>query len=92
MSSLKPLTPYVLLVLLDDLLGPNMNPAAIHARLLERADLVQQVPYISAVIKEALRLHPPSGTARKIPAGSGFTVCLPNGKQECLDGLHIYAC
>lgn len=27
-----------------------------------------------------------------IPPGSGFTVRMPNGQQECLDGLLVYNC
>ncbi|KAF7523251.1 hypothetical protein G7054_g11825 [Neopestalotiopsis clavispora] len=77
---------------LDSLLGTDNNPATIRIRLAERVDLAQQMPYISAVIKETLRLHPPGGTARLIPAGSGFFVRLPSGEQQCLDGLLVYNC
>lgn len=35
---------------LNNLLGPDSSPATVRARLLERVDLVQQMPYISAVI------------------------------------------
>ncbi|KAI0895396.1 cytochrome P450 [Annulohypoxylon nitens] len=77
---------------LDNLLGPDASPAAVRARLLDQPDLVQQMPYVSAVIKETLRLHPPGGTARAIPPGSGFTVRLPSGEQQCLDGLVVYNC
>ncbi|KAI1503597.1 cytochrome P450 [Biscogniauxia marginata] len=77
---------------LNSLLGPDASPTAVRARLLEREDLVQQMSYISAVIKETLRLHPPGGTARVIPPGSGFTVRMPSGQQQCLDGLLVYNC
>ncbi|KAI9154649.1 putative sterigmatocystin biosynthesis P450 monooxygenase stcS [Paramyrothecium foliicola] len=77
---------------LDSLIGPDASPAAVRARLLGQPDLVQQMPYVSAVIKETLRLHPPGGTARKIPPGSGFSVRMPDGKLECLDGLLVYNC
>ncbi|KAI1761336.1 cytochrome P450 [Hypoxylon sp. FL1150] len=77
---------------LDSLLSLDASPGAVQAQLLERPDLVQQMPYISAVINQGLRLHPPGCTARKVPAGSGFTVRLPNGQQECLGSLHMYAC
>lgn len=77
---------------LDTLLGSDASPAAVRARLLERTDLLQQMHYISAVIKETLRLHPPGGTARAIPPGSGLTVRMPDGQQQCLDGLLVYNC
>ncbi|KAI2471378.1 cytochrome P450 [Annulohypoxylon bovei var. microspora] len=77
---------------LDDLLGTDASPAAVRARLLAPLDAVQQTPYVSAVIKETLRLHPPGGTARAIPPGSGFTVRMPSGEQQCLDGLLVYNC
>ncbi|ETS73376.1 hypothetical protein PFICI_14981 [Pestalotiopsis fici W106-1] len=77
---------------LDGLLGTDTSPATIRTRLLGRSDLAQQMPYISAVIKETLRLHPPGGTARVIPAGSGFFVRMPSGEQQCLDGLLVYNC
>lgn len=77
---------------LSTLLGPDASPTAVRTQLLERAELVQQMPYISAVIKETLRLHPPAGAARVIPPGSGFNVRMPDGQQQCLDGLLVYNC
>ncbi|KAK8073003.1 cytochrome P450 [Apiospora saccharicola] len=77
---------------LDTLLGGDANPVAVRAILLERTDLSQQMHYIAAVIKETLRLHPPGGTARAIPPGSGLTVRMPDGQQQCLDGLLVYNC
>jgi hypothetical protein len=40
-----------------------------------------------AIIKEALRLHPPGGTVRLSPQGAGTTLTLPNGEQLLVDGL-----
>ncbi|KAK8103022.1 hypothetical protein PG984_016168 [Apiospora sp. TS-2023a] len=48
--------------------------------------------YISAVIKETLRMHPPAATARTSPFGSSFTVRTPDGTNHCLDGTIIYNC
>lgn len=44
------------------------------------------------MIKEALRLYPPAGTARAIPEGAGFTIRLPDGWEQCLEGFVIYNC
>ncbi|KAK4206888.1 cytochrome P450 [Rhypophila decipiens] len=81
---------------LDSLLGPDDSPDKTYARLLEHGgDL--NMPYISAVIKETLRLHPPAGTGRIIPAGSNFSVrtTTSGGVEEqtlLLDGLLVYIC
>ncbi|KAL0769134.1 hypothetical protein CaCOL14_008442 [Colletotrichum acutatum] len=42
-----------------------------------------------AVIKEALRLHPPGTTARVAPQGSGTTLTLPNGQKLVVDDLCV---
>lgn len=77
----------------DKLLGPaGKTPAEIRARLLEREDSLQDMPYTNAVIKETLRFHPPAGTGRYIPPGTGLNLRLPEGKEMCADGLQIYIC
>ncbi|GJP97931.1 cytochrome P450 [Aspergillus niger] len=77
---------------LDDLFGPDPSPAAVQEKLLAPGgdDLLKRMSYTSAVIKEILRLYPPSGSARYMPPGTGFTVQLPDGKTLCLDGVVIY--
>ncbi|KAM7189863.1 Cytochrome P450 [Naviculisporaceae sp. PSN 640] len=80
---------------LDGLFGREaVSPEAVRARLLtsEGPDLLRRMEYISAVIKEALRLHPPAATARSLPPGSGWTVRTPDGVDHCLDGALIYNC
>ncbi|OQD89595.1 hypothetical protein PENANT_c002G10419 [Penicillium antarcticum] len=50
--------------------------------------------YTVTVIKETLRLYPPSGTARIIPPASGFTIQTPDpnqpkGGEVLRDGLEL---
>lgn len=79
---------------LDGLLGPESDPETVYAKLLspEGPDLVRRMAYISAVIKETLRLHPPAATARYVKQGTGFTVRTPDGHDYCLDDMIIYNC
>jgi cytochrome P450 len=79
---------------LDDVLGPDSDPAAVRAKLLSPGgdELINRLPYITAVVKEILRLYPPAGTARMTPPGTGFTVNTPDGQSYCLDGAIIYNC
>lgn len=79
---------------LDGLLGKERDPEAIRAKLLssDGPDLTRKMPYISAVIKETLRLHPPAATARSVKQGTGFTVSAPDGNEYCLDDVIIYNC
>ncbi|KAI1777002.1 cytochrome P450 [Hypoxylon cercidicola] len=79
---------------LDDLLGTNPEPEAVRARLLlpDGPDLINRMPYMAAVLKETLRLHPPAGTVRYSEPGTGLTVHTPAGEEYCLDGLAIYNC
>lgn len=79
---------------LDGLLGTESDPETVYAKLLspEGPDLVRRMAYISAVIKEILRLHPPAATARYVKPGTGFTVRTPDGNDYCLDDMIIYNC
>ncbi|KAK5655633.1 hypothetical protein OQA88_5564 [Cercophora sp. LCS_1] len=79
---------------LDALFGPDSDPASVRDKLLAPGgeDLVSRMPYASAVIKEALRLHPPAGSARMSPPGAGLTVPSESGEEVCVDGFIIYNC
>ncbi|KAK4120994.1 cytochrome P450 [Parathielavia appendiculata] len=79
---------------LDELFGPDPDPAAVREKLLapNGDELIQRMTYTTAVIKEILRLYPPAGTARMSPPNSGCTVRTPDGQSFCLDGAIIYNC
>ena len=79
---------------LDQVFGPDPNPASVRDKLLAPGgeELVSRMTYISAVIKEALRLHPPASSARMAPPGSGFTLPTGTGEEVCVDGCVIYVC
>ncbi|CAJ2499863.1 Uu.00g027160.m01.CDS01 [Anthostomella pinea] len=79
---------------LDNLLGHEADPEVVRARLMssDGPDLVRRMSYISAVVKETLRLHPPAATARYTKHGTGFTVRTPAGEKHCLDGMITHNC
>ncbi|KAK0638511.1 cytochrome P450 [Cercophora newfieldiana] len=79
---------------LDDLFGPDPDPKAVIAKFMAPGgeELLGRMPYISAVLKESLRLHPPAGSARMSPTGSGMMMRMPNGEDVCIDNMIIYLC
>ena len=76
---------------LDELFGPDPDPAAVCSRLLAPGgrELIHRMSYVMAVIKETLRLWPPGATSRMTSPGDGFTIHTPNG-ELCTDGLMVY--
>ncbi|KAF3769409.1 cytochrome P450 [Cryphonectria parasitica EP155] len=79
---------------LDRLFGPRDADASgniIREKLLGPGgqELVHRMMYISAVIKEVLRLHPPAGSIRTSYPGTGFVVSTKQGEYN-LDGDWIY--
>ncbi|KAI1324487.1 cytochrome P450 [Xylariaceae sp. FL0255] len=76
---------------LNDLFGKDPNPAIVRDKLLssDGQDIVSRMTYTSAVVKEALRLWPPGGTARMTKAGDGLKVQTSMGEFN-LDGVNIY--
>ncbi|KAM7197006.1 Cytochrome P450 [Rhypophila sp. PSN 637] len=93
--SRSPRTLVALRAELDDLFGPETHPSAVQAKLRgpDGEALLGKMEYVSAVIKEALRLYPPAGTARMSSPGTNFQVTSPSdGKTYCLDGLTLYNC
>ncbi|KAL2864274.1 cytochrome P450 [Aspergillus lucknowensis] len=81
---------------LDQLFGPQSASSTddIRKQLLSSRgeSLLSRMSYTAAVIKETLRLHPPAGSARTIPVGTGFHVTLPDGQSLCLDGMILHNC
>ncbi|KAK3377436.1 cytochrome P450 [Podospora didyma] len=79
---------------LDEIFGPDPDTDSVRSKLLSKdgEDMVRRMSYISAVIKETLRLHPPAASARYSAPGTGFVVRTPQGDDVCLDGIVLYNC
>jgi cytochrome P450 len=77
---------------LDKLLGPVTEPSAIMQKLSSDAgpEIIHNMTYISAVIKEAMRLQPAAASARRMEPGTGFKVHDEAGNEYSLDGTLIY--
>lgn len=78
---------------LDAVFGPDCSPEAMKKQLLARGEeIMQKMPYTSAVIKETLRLYPPAATARLNPKNSPHKCIVHDGQgnEYCLDDLVIY--
>jgi len=78
---------------LDDVLGANTDPEYIADTLLARSEeALERLTYLSAVVKEILRLYPPAGTSRMAPPGTGFKIRAEDGREWCIDGMIAYNC
>ncbi|KAL4915425.1 cytochrome P450 [Aspergillus aurantiobrunneus] len=79
---------------LDSILGPQSSPDLVRDQLLstQGESLLSRMSYTAAIVKETLRLHPPAGTGRYVPHGTGFNVRLPEGQTLCLDGMVLHNC
>ncbi|PLB52327.1 cytochrome P450 monooxygenase [Aspergillus steynii IBT 23096] len=56
------------------------------------ADIFSRMPYVSALVKETLRVYPPGATSRTVPSGSGAFIQIPDGSKVSMDGLSFYSC
>ncbi|KAK4164076.1 cytochrome P450 [Cladorrhinum sp. PSN259] len=88
------LSPRVLSLVRDELVsifgGSISNREHIKSYLLANPTLLNEMKYSSLVIRETLRLHPPTGSART--SYSNFTVTTPDGIEHNLDDAIIYMC
>ncbi|KAH6695156.1 cytochrome P450 52A11 [Plectosphaerella plurivora] len=78
---------------LDRVIGTDPDPQVIYNAFDTRGDeIMREMTYTSAVIKETLRLHSPAGTARFAPVGSNFHIKLVDGSSVCVDGTILFNC
>ncbi|KIW04869.1 uncharacterized protein PV09_04050 [Verruconis gallopava] len=72
----------------DEVLGPNRDRAA--ERLVEKPQLLNALPYTSAVIKETLRLYAPVGSIRQ--GSKDLVLTHPEtGRRYPTDGFMLYS-
>ncbi|KAK4461333.1 cytochrome P450 [Cladorrhinum samala] len=81
----------------DSIFGTDANPKTVRAKLAARVpqgtpNPISLMSYTSAVIKETMRLHVPTGSARESAPGDNFTVRTRDGVDHRLDGAIIYHC
>lgn len=73
----------------DEVLGPDASQTL--ARLTENPNLLNQMPYSAAVIKETLRLYPPGATARSGLPGA-FLTHPETGQRLPTHGFMLWSC
>lgn len=69
------------------ILGPDVGQAA--SRISDQPQLLNQLPYTFAVIKETLRLYPPASSTRN--GEPGFLVTAPGGRQCPTEGFMVWS-
>ncbi|KAL6233054.1 hypothetical protein BDW75DRAFT_246816 [Aspergillus navahoensis] len=74
---------------LDRVLGRNGDPAQTAEAIISSEAKLGQLVYLSAVLRETLRLHPPAGTSRFAVPGTGFRLQTTQGPL-CVDGAILY--
>lgn len=77
---------------LDAVFGADdISPAAIRTKLLAQSSSIPELPYLSAVIRETLRLHPPAATVRLSPPGTDFRLPVARDHEpQCVDNMIMY--
>ncbi|KAJ8112514.1 hypothetical protein ONZ43_g5377 [Nemania bipapillata] len=79
---------------LDDIFGPEGAPdsLSIHERLLAPGGdaLIHRMSYISAALKEVLRLHSPAGSVRAPSMKEGFVVSTSQGDYNLNNETFVY--
>lgn len=73
--------------LLAELASHSLHPDRLDSNPELSYELLNQLPYLAAVVKETLRLYPSAGFTRQVAAGRGFT---PLGRYSIPEGVEIF--